>query len=58
MNPAPAPDGAATNDPPNTNVQLFDANMVYVVARGRHLGGSHYAFSDGHAKFFKAPTPN
>jgi prepilin-type N-terminal cleavage/methylation domain-containing protein/prepilin-type processing-associated H-X9-DG protein len=50
--------GSAAGDPPNTNVQLFDANMVYVVARGRHSGGSAYAFSDGHAKYFKAPNPS
>jgi prepilin-type N-terminal cleavage/methylation domain-containing protein len=50
--------GSVAGDPPNTNVQLFDANMVYVVARGRHQGGSLYSFSDGHAKYFKAPNPN
>lgn len=50
--------GSVAGDPAGTSVQLFDANMVYVVARGRHAGGSGYAFSDGHAKYFKAPTPN
>jgi len=51
-------DGETAGDPPNTNVQLFDANMSYVVARARHAGGSQHAFSDGHAKHFQAPTPN
>jgi prepilin-type N-terminal cleavage/methylation domain-containing protein/prepilin-type processing-associated H-X9-DG protein len=31
---------------------------AYVAARGRHSGGSNYAFSDGHAKWSRAPTPN
>ncbi len=51
-------DGEVANDPPGTNVQLFDANTSYVVSRGRHAGGSQYAFSDGHAKHFQAPNPN
>lgn len=34
---------------------LYDGNMGYVVSRSRHSGGSNYAFSDGHVKWFKAP---
>ncbi len=51
-------DGEIAGDPPYTNVQLFDANMSYVVSRARHSGGSQYAFSDGHVKHFVAPNPN
>jgi prepilin-type N-terminal cleavage/methylation domain-containing protein/prepilin-type processing-associated H-X9-DG protein len=51
-------DGRPGSAPTGTNVQLFDANMVYVVARARHSGGSNFALADGHAKWFAAPGNN
>jgi prepilin-type processing-associated H-X9-DG protein len=51
-------DGRTKGDPVGTNSQLFDANMVYVIARARHSGGSNYAFVDGHVKYSKAPGNN
>jgi prepilin-type processing-associated H-X9-DG protein len=35
-----------------------DVNYNYVLARDRHNGGSNYSFSDGHAKWVRAPSPN
>ena len=32
-------------------------DVHYMAARGRHAGGANYAFCDGHAKWFPAPTP-
>jgi prepilin-type N-terminal cleavage/methylation domain-containing protein/prepilin-type processing-associated H-X9-DG protein len=32
-----------------------DTRANYILARGRHSGGSNYAFVDGHAKWYKAP---
>jgi prepilin-type processing-associated H-X9-DG protein len=37
---------------------LFDGNTAYAIARVRHSGGSDYGFTDGHVKYFKAPTPS
>jgi len=37
---------------------LYDSNEAYVIARARHSGGSNYAFSDGHVKWFPAPGTN
>jgi len=35
---------------------MYDTQRAdYILARGRHMGGSHYAFVDGHAKWYKAP---
>jgi len=41
----------------DTNVN-HDNNISHVLARGRHAGGSNYAFTDGHVKFVRAPSPN
>lgn len=35
-----------------------DNNINYVLARGRHNGGSDYVLGDGHAKWLRAPDPN
>ena len=35
-----------------------DNNIVTVLARGRHSGGSNYLFVDGHVKWFRAPVPS
>ncbi len=51
-------DGRSAGSPPGTSTALFDANMVYVVARARHTGGSNFGFPDGHVKWFKAPGNN
>lgn len=53
-------DGRNLNEPSaaSTHAQLFDANMVWVIARARHSGGSNYGFPDGHVKWFAAPVPN
>jgi prepilin-type N-terminal cleavage/methylation domain-containing protein/prepilin-type processing-associated H-X9-DG protein len=35
---------------------MYDTTRAdYILSRGRHSGGSHYAFVDGHAKWYKAP---
>ena len=35
---------------------MYDSSRAdYILARGRHSGGSNYAFVDGHAKWYKAP---
>ena len=32
-------------------------DQQYMAARGRHNEGANYAFCDGHAKWYKAPSP-
>jgi prepilin-type N-terminal cleavage/methylation domain-containing protein/prepilin-type processing-associated H-X9-DG protein len=35
---------------------MYDTTRAdFLLSRGRHQGGSHYAFVDGHVKWFKAP---
>jgi prepilin-type processing-associated H-X9-DG protein len=35
---------------------MYDVTRAdYILSRGRHQGGSHYAFVDGHTKWYKAP---
>jgi prepilin-type N-terminal cleavage/methylation domain-containing protein/prepilin-type processing-associated H-X9-DG protein len=35
-----------------------DTSLTYVYARSRHSGGANYLLADGHAKWFRAPSPN
>ena len=35
-----------------------DVNIAWVLGRIRHGGGSNYALTDGHVKFFHAPVPS
>jgi prepilin-type N-terminal cleavage/methylation domain-containing protein/prepilin-type processing-associated H-X9-DG protein len=48
--------GVYETDGTDTNVGK-DNNINYVLARGRHNGGSNYILADGHAKWFRAPDP-
>jgi prepilin-type N-terminal cleavage/methylation domain-containing protein/prepilin-type processing-associated H-X9-DG protein len=61
-------DGNDTNDFSTNNYAATDATAAtdwafedagaYVGARARHSGGSNYGFSDGHAKWSRAPGNN
>jgi prepilin-type N-terminal cleavage/methylation domain-containing protein/prepilin-type processing-associated H-X9-DG protein len=35
-----------------------DTSLTYIYARTRHSGGSVYALTDGHAKWFRSPVPS
>ncbi|MES2459603.1 MAG: DUF1559 domain-containing protein [Armatimonadota bacterium] len=37
---------------------LKSCTRIYLVGRTRHSGGANYLLGDGHAKWFKAPTPS
>ena len=47
------------NDPDTGDTGVDrDNNIVTVLARDRHTGGSNYLFVDGHVKWFRAPAPS
>ena len=47
------------NDPDTGDTGVDrDNNIVTILARGRHNGGSNYLFVDGHVKWFLAPSPS
>jgi prepilin-type N-terminal cleavage/methylation domain-containing protein/prepilin-type processing-associated H-X9-DG protein len=37
---------------------LKNCTRIYLVGRTRHSGGANYLLGDGHAKWFKAPSPS
>ena len=37
---------------------LKSCTKIYLAGRTRHSGGANYLLGDGHAKWFKAPTPS
>jgi prepilin-type N-terminal cleavage/methylation domain-containing protein/prepilin-type processing-associated H-X9-DG protein len=37
---------------------LKSCTRIYLVGRTRHSGGANYLLGDGHAKWFKAPSPS
>ncbi|BDI30258.1 hypothetical protein CCAX7_23090 [Capsulimonas corticalis] len=51
----PVPAGGSGYSDTNVN---HDNNISHVLARGRHSGGSHYAFTDGHVKWVRSPNPS
>jgi prepilin-type processing-associated H-X9-DG protein len=44
-------------DDRNGGMGPTQCNKGYVVARVRHNDGANYVLGDGHAKWFRAPTP-
>ena len=46
------------NDPDQGDTGVDrDNNIVHVLARNRHAGGSNFLFVDGHVKWFLSPAP-